>query len=375
MLRRHKLALYIIALLILAVPAYAAVFDSNLLPGADNAFDIGSASAKWRNVSLSGLLNFGLSASDPAGAQSGSMYYNSLSNTFRGYQNGTWVSLGGQWSNTSTGIYYMSGVGVNADPISTGLTVKGNVWLYEAQGGINTVSSTGSTYNLVSRSGSGGLLLGSTSLANDFRFQSNGLVVVRVQSDGKTTIGMNGSTTTYMLDVASNGASTARLGSASGDVVTIGNGAGKLNVGTVDPIYSISGQKYATYMPSMTGVREETTGTVEIQNSKCKIQNDNPKLEVCGFEINFSDLEKGSDLWLFWQVTDFGDDWKNLTVLLTPDSNRKVWYKKDSRNKRLAIYGEGAGEVSYRLSAPRYDWQKWPNTTNDDTQGFIVNEK
>lgn len=50
----------------------------------------------------------------------------------------------------------------------------------------------------------------------------------------------------YKLDVVSAGNYTWRFGTASTDVVIVGDGAGKINVGTVDPIYDINGIKYAT---------------------------------------------------------------------------------------------------------------------------------
>ena len=42
--------------------------------------------------------------------------------------------------------------------------------------------------------------------------------------------------------------------------VTVAGGTGKIDVGTVDPPYTINGEKYATYMSGMVGVKEEVTG-------------------------------------------------------------------------------------------------------------------
>jgi hypothetical protein len=140
----------------------------------------------------------------------------------------------------------------------------------------------------------------------------------------------------------------------------------KMTVNTIDPLYNINGEKFATYMAAMTGVKEETTGKVDLtcQDSQCvKI-------------IDFDDVEKGSDLWLFYQVTDFGKNWDNLVVLLTPEGKNNVWYEVNSDKNQLLIYGENEGRVSYRLTAPRFDHQKWPNvSTEEELEGMKVELK
>ena len=70
--------------------ASAATFDSDLLPNADNSYEVGfSPTKRWKNVSLSNLLNLGVISSDPSGID-GSIYYNSTSKSFRGKANGVW---------------------------------------------------------------------------------------------------------------------------------------------------------------------------------------------------------------------------------------------------------------------------------------------
>ena len=168
-------------------------------------------------------------------------------------------------------------------------------------------------------------------------------------------IGIGVTNPSYKLDVASGGAKTARFGTGSSDVVVIGNGNGKLTAATIDPVYDISGKKFATYTSGMTGVKEETTGNV---NLKCQ---DNQCVSI----IDFRKQEKGSDLWLFYQITDFGKNWQNLVVLLTPQGNNRVWYELNPSNHQLLIYGAKKGGVSYRLTAPRFDHQKWSNLNPD----------
>ncbi len=148
--------------------------------------------------------------------------------------------------------------------------------------------------------------------------------------------------------------------------VTVGGGSGKINVGTVDPIYTIGGARYATYMAGMTGVKEEMTGVAVLRLS-----------DVGRYEyvIDFSTIERGSDLWLFWQTTDFGADWELLSVLLSPAFEGKAWYRKDQGGKRLVFYADNAGEVSYRLTAARFDHAEWPNASTGIDQGFVLDEK
>lgn len=155
--------------------------------------------------------------------------------------------------------------------------------------------------------------------------------------------------------------------------VTFGNGAGKINVGTIDPIYTIGDKKYATYLPAMTGVKEETSGVMN-----CEFFGD-----YCELEIDFRKLPEGSDMWLFSKATDIEKHFEEMTVLLSPSFNGRVWYEKNRGELKLVIkaildFGtsdtnrEAMGEISYRFTAPRFDAQSWPNTTNDEGSGFII---
>lgn len=147
----------------------------------------------------------------------------------------------------------------------------------------------------------------------------------------------------------------------SGGTVIVGGGSGKLDAGTVDPIYTIGGERYATYLPAMTGVKEETTGVVKLTNGS--------------HEIDLTKAEKGSDIWLFYQITDFGRNWENLSVILSAGFDGRAWYKKEPASGKLTIYGDKAGEVSYRLTAPRFDYKSWGNSASGDAQGFNVPAK
>jgi len=94
--------------------------------------------------------------------------------------------------------------------------------------------------------------------------------------------------------------------------------------------------------------------------------------------IDFNTLKKGSDLWLFAKTTNLKENFDKMTVLLTPAFDGRVWYEKDSKNLQLKIFGtlslslSSSLEVSYRLTAPRFDAAKWPNTSNGTETGFII---
>ena len=202
--------------------------------------------------------------------------------------------------------------------------------------------------------------------------------------------------------------------------VFIGGGTGKLNAGTIDPIYEILGVKYATYDPGMVGQREEISGTAKLQalNSKSEILNNiqNPNFKTqnslgfgateYAYVIDFDNLEQGSDLWLFRKITDFSaperrdlsprlragadatekggvKEWEGLSVLLTPEFAGEVWYEKNPAENQLVIYALPtinypvtelpSYEVSYRLTSSRFDWRQWPNLLEDQSvSGFKV---
>jgi hypothetical protein len=144
--------------------------------------------------------------------------------------------------------------------------------------------------------------------------------------------------------------------------------AGKIDAGTVDPPYTINGKKYATYLPSMTGVKEETTDSVDI-NVK------NESLMAYEYIINFNNQVESSDLWLFSKTTNLKETIDKMSVLLTPSDNAKVWYKIDKINYILTLYSSRPTSLSYRLTAPRFDSAQWANTRSDDSStGFIIND-
>ncbi|MEM4134509.1 MAG: hypothetical protein QXV73_04865 [Candidatus Micrarchaeia archaeon] len=142
---------------------------------------------------------------------------------------------------------------------------------------------------------------------------------------------------------------------------------GKLDAGTVDPPYTINGKKYATYLSSMTGVKEETTGSISLTTF-------NPQLNAYQYVIDFNNQEEGSDLWLFSKTTNLRKNMDKMTVLLTPNKNTRVWYKIDKEKFALYLYATTPTTISYRLTAPRFDYEKWSNRNDGGSTGFIIND-
>ena len=145
--------------------------------------------------------------------------------------------------------------------------------------------------------------------------------------------------------------------SVSGSTLEVDGGSGKITAGTIDPLYTIDGSKYATFMAGMIGLKEETTGLLLIPGATT---------------IDFRNQPVGSDLWVFAKITDLERNFDKMVVNLTPSFNGNVWYEKDAENLHLTLRSDQYGEVSYRLTAPRFDWQQWPTQTIDTADGLVI---
>ncbi len=131
--------------------------------------------------------------------------------------------------------------------------------------------------------------------------------------------------------------------------------ATKVTAEAIDPVYDINGVKYATYGLSSIGIREEIKGVVRLNNN-------------LSYTIDFTKTKAGDDEWLFWNV--IGKKISNISVILTPAFNGNVWYTKGENS--ITFSGTHAGEISFQLSAPRFDAKKWPNFTTDNVKGVKI---
>ncbi|MBI2623240.1 MAG: hypothetical protein HYW65_01530 [Candidatus Liptonbacteria bacterium] len=219
------------------------------------------------------------------------------------------------------------------------------------------------------------------------RMYSGGSGNLYFNANGSDNLFIQGSTGNVGIATSSPQALLSVGNTTTSLVAIFGGGQGKLTAGTFDPVYTIGDARYATYLPGMTGVKEETTGVVTLQQVTSDKEQGTSRYE---YTIDFNTLEKGSDLWLFSKTTLLKKNFANLTVLLTPAFEGKVWYEKDVFANRLTIFASPSVprtsassprlsavtyEVSYRLTAPRFDAANWPNENHDGVQGLVVPEE
>ena len=179
-------------------------------------------------------------------------------------------------------------------------------------------------------------------------------------------VGIGTSTPGYMLDVKSRGDLTARIGNQSSDTLVVGGGLGKLTAGTIDPIYVINGERYATYVTGSIGQNEDVNGSLSI---------DEPIGTMYKKTIFFDALEPGDDLWLFSKATNLRVNIDQISVLLTPAGNATTWYEIHEEEYALTIFSSVETEVSFKMTAPRFDYEKWPNYAQDQyANGFVIND-
>ncbi len=227
---------------------------------------------------------------------------------------------------------HVEGTGYFSQPVVVGTPTAAShaatkSYVDSAIGGISYWGLSGN--NLYAASTNYKVAIGTTT-AGSYKLLISGAVGI---INGNLDLSSNG--------ISLNGASTANIGTVN-----------KLTVKTIDPLYKINKVNYATFVSDTIGLKTEVYGKVKLVNKK--------------YEIDFTKLkeDKDTDLWLFWQLIDEGEDMKDVVVNLTPQFNGRVWYKIDSLNKKIIIYGEtlelGDLYVSYHLTAPRYDQKDWP---------------
>ncbi len=317
--------------------------------------------------------------------------------------------------NSANDVFYIRSQGLGSDPVSMYIngTASASGTLTVGNGTTNTIQSAYGpltlnyksglnawTAGLTVKDGSGAVGIGTTNptsgslldvrgrvLATEFYDFDNASYYVNPAGatsavlNGNITLGgditmlggaptittNNGGTYTQIVLKGSNDTTSTAVcieGTGTGGVCD-----GKLNVGTVDPPYTINGKKYATYLPSMTGVKEETTG-------KFRLTEKNDAAHAYTKTIQLTNQPEGSDLWLFAKTTSIQQHIQDLAVLLSSNTNGKVWYSIDETSSTLTLYSSTPTELSYRLTAPRFDSEKWANARpeSDNSTGFVLND-
>ena len=148
--------------------------------------------------------------------------------------------------------------------------------------------------------------------------------------------------------------------------LTVGGGTGKITVGTIDPVYTIDGISYATYVSGMIGQKEEVTGFADITTPMTAEDG----TQGYAYTIEFDEEEAGSDLWLFGQATNIRKHIDQVAVLLSSEGGARVWYSIDRANRKVYLLSDTPTRVSFRMTAPRFDSDEWTNYNHDGIIGF-----
>ena len=248
---------------------------------------------------------------------------------------------------------------------STASNSGGSVWDFgsSAWGGDGpAVSGIDSVTGLTYPGGSGSQLLTLSSGPGQASLQLDGSIFVGDNGSPYNPIGITGASDGYLL--VDNGGSFGGNLYVNGSINAAGTvTANKVTANTFDPVYAIGGTNYATYLPGMTGVKEETAGVLDLQRNSDG---------TYSFTINFANEPTGGDLWLFGKATNMPSEMSQLIVSLTPSFDGSVWYEKNAALGTLTIHGSAPGEVSYNLTAPRFDASQWTNIGNPDAKGLLI---
>ena len=83
------------------------------------------------------------------------------------------------------------------------------------------------------------------------------------------------------------------------------------------------------------------------------------------YAINFPKLAQGSDLWVWYQTVDFSKD--TVEAIATPYGQfANIYYTIDGST--LTFHGNAPAQFSFRLTGKRFDWQKWPTQSADQSE-------
>lgn len=185
-----------------------------------------------------------------------------------------------------------------------------------------------------------------------------------VSSSGNIGVGLTNPT--FKLDVNGSlrasgnwslgGPASTSLNMAGRDIDAVN----KLTVTIIDPVYEIAGKKYATYV-------SDTIGLKTVYYGKGKLAR-NSGSAAYSYAIDFNGSAEGSDLWLFWQTIDEGENMDGIVVILSAEGEKAdLWYELRPDDKTIVIYGDRAASFSYQLAAPRHDARNWPTEFIDSS--------
>jgi len=131
----------------------------------------------------------------------------------------------------------------------------------------------------------------------------------------------------------------------------------KLSVVIIDPLYNIGGVKYSSYAPSIVGgAKEEYVGRGNIKDCGS---------EFCSWILDFSQVSKGSDLWVWRQIIDFHPE--TIEVIMTA-YGKPALLSYEIGDNQIKFYSDRPTQFSYRLVGSRFDWRRWPTLAPDQSE-------
>ncbi len=275
---------------------------------------------------------------------------------------------------TAKGAFFIAG-DTSLYGLYTGInTADGNSWLQAMR------NNSATAYNIILQPAGGNVGIGTTTplaklevvpasgysiLAGSYKIGNVALPTVAsdVATKGYIDSVLGTSTAVGFLPLAG-GTMTGAINMGNNNITNLNNlTVTKITATTIDPLYTIKGVNYSTFAPSLAGgVKEEYTGKIGIYKP----------IATKEYEavIDFTAVKEGSDLWLWRQVIDYDKD--SVDVAITPYGRfAQVYYLIDGN--KLIFRADKAVEISYRLTAKRFDWRAWPTRSNDQaTPGLKV---
>ncbi len=229
-----NLLVWTLVLLLIGNYAFGWTIPTSDPPGGDLSAPLDTSSTaqtKAGDLTIDGLLKVGRYSSAPSGSN-GVLYYNTATNKFQGYQDGSWSDLGGGgslWTLTGSDIYYTSGnVGIGTTAPGAKLDVAGRIWqtgtgssvfLGEGAGASDDLSNNynvfiGNNAGYSNTTGSSNTALGNSALYSNTTGYNN-TALGRSALNSNTTGSFNTALGPYTLYYNTTGYSNTALGTSA----------------------------------------------------------------------------------------------------------------------------------------------------------------
>jgi hypothetical protein len=217
-----------------------------------------------------------------------------------------------------------------AAPINAGATVQTKSGQLELNGGL-IIHGPGTASSSLIKSVAGGLSIdaNSSGVGNLFIYES-GIYIngsIYDATDGTVNIGEG-------LEI--NGTLVTGTTTINGTLDMTNHKIS--NVLEIDPVFGINGKKYVSYMPDSIGQKVEVVGQSQLNKGE--------------LIIDLAKEKEGSDLWLFWQAS----DWKSVVPFVSAQDDALLYAYMDGSKLVIKLRdGKIDAKFSYRLIGTRLD--------------------